>query len=112
MNIMQIVNIQLTEKAKQQLSHASYVQASEWLTQWTPRGNFKAVVSESRAESLAMLTKDLQENLAPSWMREERGVQPHHFEFEVSEQDVEDGRFWMPSIVVWCQWHKIPEMAA
>lgn len=109
MNIVQVVHIRLTERAKYELSKASYDRAEEWLKHWTPVGNFQAVIAESREEALKAATKMLHESLCPSWMRKESGVFPWHFEFEVSHQEVKNSRFWMSTQIVWCHWHQIPK---
>lgn len=104
--VMQIAKIILRDDAAGELSFNAYTSAKEWLTQWTPRANFKAVYAETINEALEILRADLKENLVPKWMR---GVSPHNFLFEVSCQEIEDNRFWMPSVCVWCKYHEIPK---
>jgi hypothetical protein len=112
MNVMQVVNIRLTDRAGDELSNNAYTRAKEWLSHWTPRANFQAVIGENREASLEMVRRYLHQELVPTWLRAESKVFPHHFEFEVSSQNVEDFRFWMSSQVVWCKWHQIPEELA
>lgn len=109
MHIMQVVSIRLADRARDELSNTAYTRAEAWLTHWTPRGNYRAVIGESQEAALEMVRRDLHQNLVPAWLRAEGKVFPHHFEFEVSSQNVEDFRFWMSSQVVWCKWHQIPE---
>lgn len=108
MNIMQIITFRLHPDVANTLNHAAFTEATTWLKQWTPRANIKAVVSGSRKESLSVLRKDLSTSLVP-WFLDIKGVKPEHFQFEVSEQEVDDGRFWMPSSLVWCHWHDVVE---
>lgn len=105
-HIMQIVNVRLTAEAANKLSHRAYGKAENWLNGWTPKGNFKAVLGTSRDDALDKCRKMLAETLVPTWMDT---VHPSHFEFEVSDQEIENGMFWLSSNVVWCRWHKVIE---
>ena len=108
MNIMQIATIRMHPDAGRVLTHEAFTEVGEWLKQWTPRANYMAVVSGSPEESLGILRKDLSATLVPKFL-DILGVRPEHFQFEVSDQDVDDGRFWMPSSVIWCHWHDVVE---
>lgn len=99
MHIAQIVKVSLTGKAVDELSYGAYTATQEWLNQWTPRGSMKAVVGKDRDECLAMLREDLNKSLVSSWLKS-KGVLPKHFKFQISDQEVKEGRFWMPSGVV------------
>lgn len=107
--VMQIVRVALHENAKDQLSARAWERASEWLTHWTPQRNFQAVYAKDIEEALQILKDDLAQNLTPSWMMAESQVYPHHFTFEVSYQEIESNRFWMPSSPIWCKTHEIPK---
>lgn len=107
MNVMQVKKIHLKPSAKDELGANAYERVMGWLTHWTCEGNFKAVVTDSQEESLKLLRKDLYENLVPSWLKTESKVRPEMFTFEVSSQDVDDNRFWMPSGLIWCHDHEI-----
>ncbi|UCV26750.1 hypothetical protein [Ferribacterium limneticum] len=108
-HVMQVVGVRLTQEAGRKLSHLAYGQAENWLKHWTPRGTFKAVLGESREDCLDKCRKQMQTLLVPSWLTSESEIFPKYFEFEVSDQKIEDGMFWMDSSVVWCQWHKVVE---
>lgn len=109
MNIMQIHNVRLRSVAGDLLTANAHARTVEWLSLWTAEAKFKAVVSESREESLKTLRADLMDNLVPPWLSFGSKVTPDLFEFEVSDQDALNGRFWMPSVIVWCKWHKVKE---
>ena len=106
MYVTQIVTIRLCGAAADKLPHRLYLSTQEWLTQWTPRANFKAVITDTQAEGVEKCRGMLRENLVPSWL----DVPPHLFEFELSSQKVdEDMGFWMPSVAVWAHWHPVVE---
>ena len=109
MIIAQIKTIRLTHKASYQLSNAAYNRAREWLSHWTPQAQFMAVMAPDRVEALKMLREDLAGSLVPGWLMHESGVKLEHFEFEISEQEVQENRFWMPSGTVLCKWFRVVE---
>lgn len=106
MNVMQIVYVRLSDKAEDVLTARKHAEVLAWLEQWTPRANFKAVITESQQESLRILINDLQQNLVPAFLG--NAVRANLFEFQVADQEVEDRRFWMPSSILWATWHPIP----
>lgn len=97
MYVTQVVKISLKDDAEKKLSHYDYKRVAEWLTQWTPIKNFKAVITDSREDGIAKTRMALRENLVPSWL----GVKPEMFSFQVSYQEIDaDGRFWMSADAV------------
>lgn len=106
MYVTQIVAVRLQARAADVLSHRTFVRASEWLTQWTPRGNFKAVLTDTSAQGVEHCRNLFRKKLVPSWL----DVSPDLFEFEVSTQELDEDRFfWMPSSLVRGCWHKVGE---
>lgn len=107
LNVMQVTRVKLRREAADVLTANAHAEVVSWLSQWTPQANFKAVVTSSEQNSLALLTADLQANLVPAFMRGK--VQPHLFTFQVSSQTTENSRFWMPSSISTCTDYPIPE---
>lgn len=107
MIVMQITRVRLHPDAGAWLTANEYREADEWLTQWTPRANFKAAAADTRQRAFHLLREDLRKNLQPE--RHWSNVKSHHFQFMVSEQEAEDGRFWMPSGITSGTWHDIPK---
>jgi hypothetical protein len=107
LNVMQITQVRLRPDAGDILTANAHNEVLNWLAQWTPQRTFMAVVTTSEEESLAILRQDLRDKLVPAWLSGK--VQPHMFVFQVSSQTTENGRFWMPSELVWGVDHKIPE---
>lgn len=99
MHIAQVVSIQLTGGSSSELRYDAYRETEAWLKQWTPRANFKAVIGSDLEECLAMLREDLRKDLVPHFLAH-NGVKPQHFKFQIADQAVENGRFWMPSALV------------
>lgn len=107
--VMQVRHIRLTAAAAHDLSHSSYNRVVDWLKNWTAPANFKAVLGESEADCLRRVREMLATNLVPGWLRDESKVLPKHFEFQVAEQVIDDGMFWMDSRVFCTTWHKVVE---
>lgn len=107
MHVMQVVSIRLKPGMENVLTKAAHDRVTEWLTQWTPRANFMAVLGDSSEQCLSMIREDLMTDLVPSWMVSESKIKPGMFQFEVSDQKLRNNRFWMPSGVVWCHWHDV-----
>lgn len=105
MHIMQIVKVRLTAKSADELSANQYKAAEDWLGNWTPVANFRAVIADSEKSALAKCQKMLTDGLVPAWLR---GAAPEHFEFQVSEQAVKDGTFWMSTSTVLGHWYSVP----
>lgn len=105
--VMQIVKVRIKPGMEHKWSKSTYERVEEWLKHWTCPANFKAVIEDSRDEALAHCRRTLYGELVPSWLNRESGVNPEDFEFEVSEQDVKHGEFWMSYQVVWAHWHSI-----
>lgn len=99
MHIAQVVNVSLVGSASGQLSYDAYNATKQWLTQWTPQANFKAVIASDLVECIRVIADDLRTTLVPHYLAR-YGVKPEHFKFNVSEQSVVDGRFWMSTQVV------------
>lgn len=93
MHIAQIVSVKLRVSAADTLPHSAYLRIEEWLTQWTPRRNFKTVLADSREQAIERCRQQLRKQLVPSWAAH-LGVKPEHFTFQVSDQEVVDGEFW------------------
>ena len=106
MYVTQIVTVRLNEKAPHELTHALFSSVDGWLKTWTPRANFKAVLTDTSAQGVEKCRQMLRTSLVPPWLK----VSSRLFEFEVSSQELdEDSAFWMPSSVVWCYWHPVGE---
>ena len=91
--VMRVHNVYLSHHAQNILSMRVYQEVKEWLTQWTCKSNFKAVLCETRESGIDELRSDLAENLIPSWMKSQ-GVTTECFVFDIASADVKDGRFW------------------
>lgn len=107
--VMQVVHVRIKPGMENVWSKATYDRVENWLKNWTCSANFKACIEPTEEEALTHCQRTLRKNLVPSWLQSESKVFPWQFEFEVSEQEVVDGEFWMPSGLVWCHWHSIPE---
>lgn len=57
-------------------------QAAEWLKQWTPKNNFKAVITEYKEEAIEVFRKELARTC------EHVGYPPGNFEFNLYSTDV------------------------
>lgn len=97
MIVAQAVTIKLKDSAARTLSHESYVRTQDWMKNWTPRNNFKAVIADTREEAVKALQAKLQVELVPSWLRKESGVMPDQFEFQIAYEEVKEDGFW-PSL--------------
>lgn len=93
MQIVQVTRIALKGNAKSLISAEAYDEVKSWLPQWTPVNNYKAVIADTLQEGVARYQKELSEKLVP-WFLSNKGVLPEHFEFTVTYQEIEDGRFW------------------
>ena len=101
MHIAQIVKVRLKVSACDHLSYSAYTRVQEWLTQWTPVANFKAVIAEDR--HLAIEACRIQMHKEEAWIRSDLirlGVRSQHFYFNVSDQEVVNNQFWMSTGVV------------
>lgn len=108
MNIMQVTTVRLRGRAGDVLSANTHKRVTEWLTQWTPRGNFKVAVKPTKKDSLAAIKNMLRKELVPGWLAALHADLHLMFEFEVSEQDTDEaGFFWGNSCVVWSCWHNL-----
>lgn len=99
--IAQICHVRLKTSASRQITKDAYDEVTRWLGQWNPRTSFEAVVASSYTEAVKVLSE---ERLVPAWLQR-YGVHRRHFEFEISGQEVKNGRFWMPSSLVICKHH-------
>lgn len=93
MHMAAISEVKLRPSAADALTHTTYQRTNDWLKQWTPENNFKAVVAGSFTEALDVLRVDLKATMIPNFLASS-GVKPEHFEFRVIEQEIRDGRFW------------------
>lgn len=106
MHLMQIVEIRLLGRADNVLTMAQHTRVMEWLKNWTPQGNFKAVIGLSRQDCVDKLRLMLQGGLVPAWLE---GVDAKLFEFRVGEAEVDPaGWFWPPGSLA-SQWWKVAE---
>lgn len=109
MHTMNIARVRLRHSAGDRLTANAHARVTDWLKQWTPEANFKACIAPTKAAALEKLRGLLQKELIPGWM-ETLNVHPEHFEFEVSEQEIDaDGFFWGRSALVWCCWHPVKD---
>lgn len=93
MHTATIVEVRLRSSAAHTLSHAAHTRTTEWLSQWTPRNNFKAVLTDSFEKALDELRSDIKAHLVPSWLTS-LGVTPAMFEFRVADREILNNRFW------------------
>ena len=100
MIIMQIHKVRLKKSAANVLSSRDYDNVSAWLERINWQTAVEAVVAKVEAECEAMLKEDLSRLI--NWAFLGESVKPEHFEFEVTRQEVRDGRCWMPSHIGWC----------
>lgn len=106
MYVAQIVEVRMLSAIAGMLPHATYAGVHEWLMQWTPQANFKAVIADNEAAAIEMLRIDLIDNLIRPRMFPPE-VTPQMFEFRISGQDTVHFRFWMPSSVSYGTWHPV-----
>ena len=102
MIVMQVKVVRLKKTAGDTLSHKAYQSAVEWLERVNWQSALEAVIAGSERECEGILKEDLARLIPRAFMGE--AVKPEHFEFEVSSQEVKNGRFWMPSCIVRCNW--------
>lgn len=107
MIVIQVTRVNLVPEAEDQLSKRAYDRAVDWMSHWTPRANFKAILAESRDEGVELCRKQLQKELVPGWMTSEHGVSPKHFMFQVSYDEVTDGQFWPQFEATWIADHRV-----
>ncbi len=102
MIVMQIHKVRLKKSAANDLSSRDYDNARAWLERINWQTATGAVISTLIEECADMLREDLTQLIHRAFLGE--SVKPEHFEFEVTRQEVSNGRFWMPSHIVWCHW--------
>ncbi len=107
MIVMQVKGVRLKKTAGDTLSHKAYQSAVGWLERVNWQSALEAVIAGSERECEEMLKEDLAKIISYAFMGET--VKPEHFEFEVSSQEVNNGRFWMPSCTVWCNWISVKD---
>ena len=107
MIIMQIHKVRLKRGAANDLSSSDYDNARAWLGRINWQAAIEAVVAEVEAECEAMLKEELYRLIHRAFLGEL--VKPAHFEFEVTRQEVRNGRFWMPSHIVWRHWISVKD---
>lgn len=90
--IAYIAEVRLNSRASRRLSHGAYQRTATWLTQWTPKANFKAVIADTSEGCVAILKR---EPVVTEWLANESGVRNSDFEFEINRGDVIDGRLWV-----------------
>ena len=97
MYVAQIHKIALLDSAKDNLSFAAYTEAEGWLAKLSCRGNFKAVVAESKEDAVELCRTMIRDELVPSWLAA-KGVKPEHFKFAIAGDTVDDRKgyrtFW------------------
>jgi hypothetical protein len=104
--IARIAVVRLRSVAGQRISHHTYERIQAWLKQWTPEGNFKGVIAESRTACADILRH---EDVVPHWLKA-AGVKASDFEFELNGTEVEDGRFWSSFQMRWCATHTFADL--
>ena len=102
MIVMQIHKVRLKKSAANDLSSRDYDNTRAWLERINWQTTTEAVIGITPDDCEAMLREDLTILISRAFLGE--GVGPEHFEFEVTRQEVSNGRFWMPSHIVWCHW--------
>lgn len=104
MHIMQIKHVRLHPKAENEITKKQYNSIESWLKQWNPQAAIEAVIGENEAECLKVLRNDLDNLIRYRYTSDSMS---HLFQFQVSDQVVKGGRFWMPSSLIWGQWHDL-----
>ena len=102
MIVMQIHKVRLKKSAANDLSSRDYDNARAWLERINWQTTTEAVIGITHDDCEAMLREALTILISRAFLGE--SVKPEHFEFEVTRQEVRNGRFWMPSHIVWCHW--------
>ena len=102
MIVMQIHKVRLKRSAANDLSSRDYDNVRAWLECANWQTATEAVISTLIEECTDMLREDLTQLIHLAFHG--GSVKPEHLEFEVTCQEVRNGRFWMPSHIVWCHW--------
>lgn len=105
MIIMQVVNVRLRPDSAERLSKRDYDHAQAWLTSWTPQNNIQAVICDSRTQAHETLQCDLQRLLSIPGSR----LRGHHCQYQLAQQSVRVGRFWLFPGSTGGTWYDIPE---
>ena len=107
MIVMQIHKVRLKQSAANDLSIRDYNNAKALLERINWQIATEAVISTFIEECVDMLRDDLTQLIHRAFLVE--SVKPEHFEFEVTSQEVRNGRFWMPSHIVRCHWISVKD---
>ena len=107
MIIMQIHKVRLKKSAANALSSRDYDNTRTWLERINWQTTTEAVIGITPDDCADMLKEDLSRLI--NWAFLGESVDPWHFEFEVTRQEVRNGRFWMPSHIAWCHWISVKD---
>ena len=107
MIVMQVKGVRLKKTAGDTLSHRAHQRAVEWLSLIRWQSALEAVIAGSERECEERLKEDLARLISRAFKSET--AKPEHFEFEVFSQEVKNGRFWIPSCIVRCNWISVKD---
>lgn len=108
MHFMQIKAVRLRGMAGDVLSANTHHRVMQGLIGARWEGQYKAAVGKDRQHCLDMLREDIFYSLPVPLAH--LGVKPSHFEFQVTEDEIKEGRFWPPTGIR-NEWHlaQVPE---
>ena len=102
---MQVAQIRLTFTASERIGESKTKEVQDWLNQWTCKNNFKTIIGVNKWDCLQKLKNDISEVVPHFSFTPE--VKSSDFEFQVSLQPIENGRFWTNSSSVWSEWYAV-----
>ena len=102
MFIMLVEEVRLKSTAGNVIPHNSYLFTLEWLSTYNWPSAMEAVIAVSKEVCEEMLRADLSRIISYSPLSD--AVLPKYFEFKVSAQEVNNGRFWSTSGAIHNKW--------
>jgi hypothetical protein len=95
MILIKIKEVCLSDIAKNKMSYASYIRATEWLKSWTCENNFKAFLANDIDEANDYCKRQLNE-IIPSWALAPNDWLPSYFHIAFVKIDIPENRqFWL-----------------
>ena len=104
-----LVEIDLVDGAVDLLTYSCYTNLRNWIDNFTVRGNFKEVITETQDEGIEMIRWLLARNSVPSTY----GGDPiaRYLCFRVEQEEICDGLFWNTGGRGGSVWHYVDEEA-
>ncbi len=75
MFVTRLTQIDLAMRAGDIMTHTDFTRAQEWVKEFTPQGNIKCAISETKQDGLDLIAQQLARNCIPYWAGGDKAAQ-------------------------------------